>query len=100
MLHVCLYRLIRVLSTYQAFGIKDGILGIDGGLIFGGITDETFSGLSKGNVRRSDSIALIVGNDINLPILEDTDAGIGGAEVDADNGRVIIGTVRWGSSEN
>ena len=100
MLHICLYCLIRVFSTYQALGVKQSILGIDGGLVFGGIADETFPGFGEGDVRRSDAIALIVGNNIDFPILEDTHAGVSGTKIDADNGRVFICTVRRGSGED
>ena len=100
MFHICLYCLIRVFSTNQPFRIKHGILGIDGGLVFGGIADETFSGFGEGNIRRSDTIALIVGNDVDFPILEDTHAGVSGTKIDADNGRVFICTVRRGSGKN
>ena len=100
MFHICLYRLIGVLSTYQSFSIKNGVGGVDGGLILGGITDETFSSFCEGNIGGGDTVALVVGNNIDLPIFENTYAGISGTEINADNGGVIICTVRRRPGDN
>mmetsp|Transcript_12607 Transcript_12607/g.18878 ORF Transcript_12607/g.18878 Transcript_12607/m.18878 type:complete len:175 (-) Transcript_12607:360-884(-) len=71
---VGLNRLIRVVTTDETLYIKYGVLRVDGGLVFGCISNETLAILGEGNVRWSDSVALIVCNDINLAILVDSNA--------------------------
>jgi hypothetical protein len=93
-------RLIRVLSTDEAFSIEDCIFGIDGGLIFGSITDEAFSDFCEGNVGGSDTVALVVAYDLDFTIFEDADTGVSCAKIDTNDGGLIIRIIRRGSGEN
>lgn len=70
------------LPADQSFGIKDGVGRIPGNLVLGCISDQSFS-VSEGNIRRSGSVALIVGDDLNSIILPDPHTGVGGSQVDS-----------------
>ena len=71
----------RLNSVHQL--TKNGVGGVHGGLIFGRISDETF-GVGEGDVGGRRPVALIVGDDFHLAMLENANAGIGGAQIDTD----------------
>mmetsp|Transcript_11284 Transcript_11284/g.24805 ORF Transcript_11284/g.24805 Transcript_11284/m.24805 type:complete len:226 (-) Transcript_11284:146-823(-) len=83
---VRLDRLVREVTSDKTLDIKDGVLGVDGGLILGGITDETLSVVHEGDVGRGDTVTLVVGHDFNTSVFENTDTGVGGSEIDTDDG--------------
>ena len=56
---VMLYSRIGPFSSNQSFGIKYSILRIGSELIFGSITNETFSFSGKGNIRWRNSISRV-----------------------------------------
>jgi hypothetical protein len=56
---------------------------VHGDLVLGGISDQTLS-IGEGNKGGSGSIALIVGNDFDTIITEDTHTGVGGSKIDTD----------------
>jgi hypothetical protein len=74
------------LSSDESLSIEDGVDGVSGNLVLSGITDKTFV-FSETNVRGSGSVTLIVGDDFNSIVDPDTDAGVGGTEIDTDSGR-------------
>ena len=54
-----------------------------------GITNQTL-GVRKGNIAGDATIALIVGNDLDLAIVENTDARVGCAQINADGKRIYL----------
>lgn len=51
--------------------VEDGALRVGGVLVLGGVTDETFL-ISEGDVRGSDTVSLVVGENLNLAVLHHT----------------------------
>ena len=97
--------LVGEVATNQTLDVKDGVVGVDGGLILGGIADETVAILHEGNVRGSDAVTLIVGNDFDAAILEDTDARVRRAEINTNcrvNSFILLsqGRIRKGNGGN
>ena len=64
-----------VLSANEALDIINRPSRVGGCLIFGGITDEALC-ISEGDVRRSDTVTLIIGDDLDLSVLVDTDTRV------------------------
>ena len=81
-LDIVLDGLVAKLAADEALGVEDGVDGVTGGLVLGGVSDEALF-LSEGNVRGGGVEALIVSNDFDLVVLPDTDAGVGGAEINS-----------------
>jgi NAD-specific glutamate dehydrogenase len=52
-------------------------------LVLSGITNKTFR-VGERNVTRRSAVTLVVGNDFNFAMLKDSDARIGGSEVNSD----------------
>jgi len=71
---VVLHGLVDVLATDEALDVEDGVLGVDGGLVLGGVTDQTLSVIAESDVRRGDTVSLVVGDDLDAAVLVDTDA--------------------------
>jgi hypothetical protein len=82
-LDVSLHVLVLELAANQTFGVEDGVGWVTGGLVLGSVTDETFF-LGEGDVRGGGVETLVVGDDFDFVVLEDTDAGVGGSEIDTD----------------
>ena len=59
-------------TTDQTLNIKHGVLRIAGQLILGGISDQTISLTSESNIGGSDTVTLVVSNDLNATILVDS----------------------------
>jgi len=76
-LHVRLDLGVIETATDKTLGIENGVGGVHGSLVLGGITDETLL-LGEGNVRRSGTVTLLVSNDLNTLALPDGNAGVGG----------------------
>ena len=53
-------------------------------LVLRRVTDETLR-VGEGDVGRGRAVTLVVGNDLDTVILPDTDARVGGAQVNADS---------------
>ena len=80
-LHIALDGRIAELTTNQTLGVEDGVLGVHGDLVLGGVTNETL-GICEGDVGGSGSLTLIVGNNLDTLILPNTNAGVGGTQID------------------
>mmetsp|Transcript_17846 Transcript_17846/g.25137 ORF Transcript_17846/g.25137 Transcript_17846/m.25137 type:complete len:127 (+) Transcript_17846:1651-2031(+) len=69
---VGLNRLVREVASNKTLNIKDSVFRVDGGLILGGITDKTVTIFHKGNVRRGNTVTLVIGDDFDTSVLENT----------------------------
>ncbi|KAG8126575.1 hypothetical protein E2320_021724, partial [Naja naja] len=81
-LHIGLHRRVIKFAANETLGIEDGIVRIHSHLILGCISDKPFS-VRKGNVARCSAVALVVGDNLHFPMLENSDAGVRGAQVNA-----------------
>lgn len=61
------------ISTNKSFCIENSVFWICGQLIFGCITNKPLTLCSKSNVRRGNSVTLVVGNDFYSTILVHSD---------------------------
>ena len=103
-LHIGLHFRIGELASNQPLRVEDGVVGVHGNLVLGGISDQTL-GVGEGNERGCCPVTLVIGNDFatvikrlvsmlmsfwvgiaSLPVLtEDTNARVRGAQVDTDS---------------
>jgi hypothetical protein len=66
---------------------EDGVGGIHGDLVLGGVADEPL-GVGEGDIGRRGAVPLVVGDDLDAVVLPHADARVGRAEVDT-NGRTL-----------
>ena len=71
-LDIILNRFIRPFSTNQPLGVKDSVLGIAGQLILGRISDQSLAFSGESHVAGGDTVALVISNDLNTSILENS----------------------------
>jgi hypothetical protein len=71
MLHISLNILIAKLTADKTFGVKHCIVGVHRHLILGSITDQTLR-VGEGDERGSGTVTLVIGNDFNPILPEDT----------------------------
>lgn len=83
MFHIRLDDRVIELSSYKSLSIEDSIVWIFGCLVFGCISDKSFS-VSEANIRWGSSVSLIVGDDLDLVILPHSNTGVCCSEIDSD----------------
>mmetsp|Transcript_8759 Transcript_8759/g.11625 ORF Transcript_8759/g.11625 Transcript_8759/m.11625 type:complete len:260 (-) Transcript_8759:61-840(-) len=83
---VRLHRLIIILSTNQSLNVKNCLFGVNGGLIFCGISYQTIAIIHKGNVRRSDTVTLVVRNNLYTTVFEHADTRVGCSKINTNYG--------------
>ncbi len=79
------------LAADETLGVEDGVLGVLCGLVLGGVTDETLG--SECDVRRGDSVTLVVGDNFDTAVDLSTDTRVGGSEIDTNDGSVLAALV-------
>lgn len=60
--------------------IIDGVGGVSGGLVLGGVSNETLI-LGEGDVGRSNSVTLIVDKNLDLALLHHTDTAVSSSQI-------------------
>ena len=73
------------LAADQTLRVEDCVVRVHGDLVLSSITDETL-GVGESNERGGGSVTLVVGNDFDTVITEDTHTGVGGSQIDTDSG--------------
>lgn len=63
---------VSPVTTNQSLGVKDCVFRICGKLVLGSITNQTFIVSSKGHIGWGDAVTLVIGNDLNTSILENS----------------------------
>lgn len=77
------HAMIKVACKREKFRLtEDGVARIHGNLVFRRIADQSL-GICEGYVTRCCPVALIIGDDLNLPVLENTHARVRGAQVNS-----------------
>ena len=76
MFHVCLDNGVIEFAADQTLGVENSVVRIFGSLVFGCISNQPFS-FCKGDIRRSGSISLIIGDNLDSIILPNTNTGVG-----------------------
>lgn len=86
---VVLHGFVSVSSSDESLDIIDGSGGVNSGLVLGGFSNESLL-VSEGHDRGGDSVTEFVGDDFNLAILENAHTRVGGAQVDTDDGTLVL----------
>ena len=81
MLHIGLDFGIGELASNETLSVEDCVGRVHGDLVLCGITDETL-GVGEGNERGGGAVTLVVGDDLDTVITEDTHAGVRGTQID------------------
>ena len=87
MFHVGLDLRIVELAANETLGVEDGVVRVHGDLVLRSISNETL-GVGESNERGGGAVTLVVGDDFNAVITEDTHAGVGSSQVDTYECRV------------
>ena len=72
-LHVALNSFVSPVPTDQTLGVENSVLRVGGQLILGGISNQTLTIRSEGNIRGGDTVTLVIGNNFNASVFKHTD---------------------------
>lgn len=89
------------LAADQTLSVEDCVVRVHGDLVLSSIADKTL-GVGEGNERGGGSVTLVVGNDFDTVITEDTYARVGGSQIDTNSGghgECVCGSGRGVSQE-
>ena len=75
-LHISLDLLVSESPSDKTLGIEDGVFRVGGGLVFSGVTDETFTVGGEGYVGWGDTVSLVVGDDFYSSVFVDSDTTV------------------------
>ena len=81
-LDVGLDGLVGELTPDETLGIEDGVLRVGGQLVLGGVADQPLAVSGECNIARGDTVALVVGDDLNSSVLKHSNARIDSLEED------------------
>ena len=84
-LHIGLNLSIVETTANETLSIEDSVERVHGDLVLGSITDQTL-GVGESNERGGSTVTLVVGDDFNAIISENTDTGVSGTQVNTDGG--------------
>ena len=73
-----------LLATYKSFDIVDCSLRVAGCLVLGCVSNETFF-LGERNIRRCDSVSLIICDDLDVAAFVDADTGVRCAKINTNH---------------
>lgn len=83
-LHIGLDVLVVEATADEALGIKDGVRGVHGDLVFGCVSDEALS-VCEGNIGGCGAVALVISDNFDAVVLPNGNARVSGSEVDTDS---------------
>ncbi|KAH5051894.1 hypothetical protein HBI73_235940 [Parastagonospora nodorum] len=84
-LHVGLNLSIGKLAADEALCVEYCVGGVHGDLVLRRVSDETL-GVGESNERGGCAVTLVIGDNLNAVVSEDTDARVRGTQVDTDRG--------------
>ena len=73
--HIGLNFSIGITTSDQTLGVEDSVVRVHGNLVTSSITNQTL-GVCEGNERRSGTVTLVIGNDFDTVITEETDTRV------------------------
>ena len=94
-LHVSLNLGVCELASDKTLGVEDCVSWVHGDLVLCGITDETL-GVGESHERGSGTVSLVVGDDLDAVITEDTHAGVRGTQIDTWEGELADSSFEGG----
>ena len=81
-LPVTVHRRVIKPTPNETLGVEDGVAGVHGHLVLGCISYQPLR-FGEGDVARCSPVALVVGNDLHLAVLEHANARVGSTQVNA-----------------
>jgi len=87
-LHIGLNLRICELATNQTLRIEDSVDWVHGDLVLGGISDQTL-GICESDEGRSGTVSLVVGDNFDSVITENTNTRVGSSQIDTNTVREV-----------